>query len=127
MDSMQAYLRAKAAEGSPQRVFDWNKAAEIIRNQQARHAGAGLSGDWGLTGGDIFRDGKPVPKEDTYVYLSSNWATPELEVDGETIDCWVYETDELGWDAHTYWPPSALAILEGRSPAQGDAKGDRQP
>ena len=116
MDSIQAMLRGEAATvaGAKHRVFDWHKAARRIRESGAKRASAGLSGDWEYTGGLIFSDGKPVPKEDTYVYLCSNWATPELELDGDTEDCWIYsgpETNPEGWDANTYWPDSARRIL----------------
>lgn len=95
-------------------VFDWVKAARLIKAAGAKEASAGLSDDWEYTGGDIFKDGKPVKKEDTYVYLASTWATPELSLDGELpIDCFVMESATPGHDAHTYWPEEALAVLRG--------------
>lgn len=94
-------------------VFDWHKAARLIRERNAKVASAGLSGDWEYTGGSIFEDGKPVPKDKTYTYLSSTCATPELDIDGETIPCFVVEPDANGWNFATYWPDSALAILNG--------------
>lgn len=103
--------QAAARRGDRHRVFDWDKAARLIVERKPTVAEAGLGGDWSHTGGEIWRDGKPVPESDTYVYLSSNWATPQIEIDGETIDCWIYEDESPGWDAHTYWPPSALAII----------------
>ena len=112
MDTMSAFLRSEASRGSPLRVFDWEKAAQIIRERAAVHAEAGLSGDWEWTGGDILRTGIPVPAEETYTYLASTWATPALIVDGETVDCWRYQSDSPGWDSSTYWPESARAILD---------------
>jgi hypothetical protein len=100
-------------QGNPFRVFDWHKAAEIIRDRRPELAAAGLEDDWENTGGSIYYDGKPVPAEDTYTYLASTWATPQLNIDGEIIDCWVYEDDSPGWGSGTYWPESALAILNG--------------
>ena len=96
------------------KVFDWNKAAEIIKDRQPSEASAGLIEDWGWTGGEIYRDGKPVPKEETYTYLGSDWATPVLVInDDEVIDCYV-RVEEVTADCHagTYWPQSALDILE---------------
>ena len=93
-------------------VFDWEKAAPLIKERDAKNASAGLSGDWEYTGGPILRDGKPVPKEEACVYLASTWATPELEIDGETIDCYRMESATPDWDAHTYWPKTALSISE---------------
>lgn len=48
----------------------------------------------------------------TYTYLSSTWATPELTLDnGAPQDCWIWKNDSPGWDSDTYWPESALKIL----------------
>ena len=61
---------------------------------------------------------EPVPIENTYVYLASTWATPELKIDGETIDCYLMEENMPSeWGnkpASVYWPDSALNILKGR-------------
>ena len=121
MDTFSAWMRGEAAlrSGARVKVFDWNKAARLIRERKPSEAGAGLHSDWEYTGGAIYRDGKPVPKKDTYVYLASNWATPELDLDGEIVDCFFLKGDEghdESWDAGTYWPPSALEILNGTDP-----------
>jgi hypothetical protein len=52
-----------------------------------------------------------MPRENTYVYLASNWATPEIEIHGTTMDCWRYEDETEGWNEKTYWPESARKIL----------------
>jgi hypothetical protein len=108
--------RAKAARerGEPFRVFDWNKAARRIIEEQAFEASAGLAGDWPSTSGDIWRDGKPVPAGQTYTYLASPWAIPTLEIDGNREECWTTK-EASGWDSDTYWPESALAILRERA------------
>ena len=108
MNTELAFARAKAAKGSKHKVFDWNKAAKIIKESSAKNASAGLSEDWEWTGGEIFRNGKPLDSTETYVYLASNWAIPELEIDDEYIECWCHNND---WDAGTFWPVSALEIL----------------
>lgn len=113
MDTISAFANGMANRGKEMKVFDWNKAATLIKERNATSASAGLAGDWGWTGGDILRDGKPVPADDTYTYLASTWATPQLDIDGEVIDCYVMESATDGWDAGTYWPSSALAILTG--------------
>lgn len=115
MDTISAFARGVAAQGSQQRVFDWDKAARIINERGVIEADAGLSGDLEWTGGRIFANGAPVRQDDTYVYLSSNWATPVLIVDDEEIACWKYEKDTDGWGASTFWPPSALDILKVQS------------
>lgn len=113
MDTLQAFAMGEANRGQPIRVFDWDRAAELIRDQRPTTASAGLSGDWEYTGGPIWRDGAPVPEDDTYTYLASNWATPELDLDGDVQDCWRW-AEGSGWDAGTYWPESALLIVGAR-------------
>jgi len=115
MDSYGAFARALAAkaDGSKFKTFDWDKAAEIIVERGVTEASAGLSEDWEWTGGPIFENGKPVAEEDTYVYLTSIWATPELDINGELIDCWKYSEENTEAE---YWPESALNKL-------ADAKG----
>ena len=72
-------IQAKIARenGDPQMKFDWDKAAEIIKERFSNHpdliAEAGLQRDWNYTGGAIFKDGKPT--NDEYTYLSSNFLT----------------------------------------------------
>ena len=111
MDTMSAFIRGRATEGKELMVFDWEKAALLIKTKGAKNASAGLQGDWEWTGGDILRDGNPIPEEKTYVYLASTWATPEIEIDGETIACYRMEKETPGWDSGTYWPEEALKIL----------------
>lgn len=94
-------------------VFDWDKAARLIVERKPFSARAGLSQCWERTGGIIWEDGRPIPKDDTYVYLSSFWATPELDLDGAIVDCYVMKNETSSWNAYTYWPDSACAILAG--------------
>lgn len=120
MDSLSAFAMGMANQDKELKVFDWEKAAQIIKDRGATNAGAGLSGDWEWTGGEILRDGKPVPQDDTYTFLASTWATPELEIDGELIDCYRMQSATPGWDSGTYWPKEALDILND-VPATGSA------
>lgn len=119
MDSMTAFVLGESARarGDQPRVFDWDEAARRIVAAKATHASAGLSGDWDWTGGEILADGKPVPAEDTYTYLASIWAIPELALgEGDWSagdDCWRWKDETPGWDSDTYWPQSALDILNG--------------
>ena len=96
-------------------VFDWDKAARLIKERKAENASAGLSGDWEHTGGDIYRDSKPI--YDSYTYLASTWATPEIEIDGEVFSCYKMQSEAPDWDSGTKWPQSALDIL-----AEGNTK-----
>ena len=99
-------------------MFDWDRAARRIAEVKPRVASAGLEGDWEWTGGDIYRDGKPLGRDETYTFLASTWALPELGMDGHTEPCYVY-VDEApaSWGddrgSGTFWPESALAILNG--------------
>jgi hypothetical protein len=115
-----ALSMGEANRGKESMVFNWELAARIIVMKKPQTVRAGLKGDWDYTGGDIWRDGKPVPKEDTYVYLASTWAVPEIEVDGELIDCYLMRSEAPDWDAHTYWPPEALRIIENDSVWEGE-------
>ncbi len=110
MDTASGFIRGEASRGNRVRVFDWDKAARLIGDQKVDYAGAGLQSDWEYTGGVIFNEGV-VTEGGTY--LASTWAIPELDLDGEMIDCWIYADETDGWDAKTIWPESARAILNG--------------
>lgn len=114
MNSLLAFAMGERARkmGAQSKVFDWDKAAQIILDTGAKYAAAGLSGDWEYTGDVILDDGLPVMNPDTF--LSSVWATPELYVDGEYIECYKMKSETPGWDSDTKWPASALAILQGK-------------
>ena len=109
MNSLSAFAMGEANRGRTEMVFDWDKAAQLIREKRPQSASAGLAGDWEYTGGTIYEDGKPYM--DSYTYLASTWATPELEMDEEVVPCYRMENETPDWDAHTKWPESALAIL----------------
>lgn len=109
MDILSAFAMGEANRGKPLMVFDWDKAARLIRDRKPRVAEAGLAGDWGYTGGAIFADGKPVT--DSYTYLASTWATPQISLDGNVEDCYKMQKDTPEWDSDTKWPESALKIL----------------
>ncbi len=106
--AMAARADRAAAAGARHKVFDWDKAAELIRLRKPKSVEAGLTEDWSYTGGTIYEDGRVVL--DSYTYLKSNWATPVIVLDGEEAECWRYR-DETEWDSHTKWPASALHIL----------------
>lgn len=109
MNTAAAFAMGSANRGKPVMVFDWVKAATIIAERKPRVASAGLWSDWEWTGGTIYADGAPVT--DSYTYLASTWATPELDIDGELIDCYVMESERPTWGSDTKWPDEALAII----------------
>lgn len=108
--------KAEQSRGNVSRAFDWDKAAEIIKDYHTRHGDliceAGLKGDWAYTGGVIFENG--LPTNDSYTYLSSTWATPCLVLcyNGkwqEEIECYCVSNDRF--NESTKWDDTSLAIL----------------
>lgn len=109
MDTSLAFALGAANRGKEQRVFDLEKAARLIKEHRPEEAGAGLRDDWERTGGTIYRNGKPIKSD--YTYLASTWAIPELDMDGEVYECWRMKSETPGWNCDTKWPKSALDIL----------------
>lgn len=108
---------AARAAGAELMVFDWDKAAKLINDTRTTEASAGLCSDWEWTGGVIFKDGKPVV--DDYTYLASMWATPGIEIEGKTYDCYIMETEaRKKWKCENWaklkWTESSLNILNGK-------------
>src|SRR5688500_10007196 len=97
----------------PMMIFDWDEAASLIVDRGAETVVAGLSGDWERTSCFILRDGLPVTDHDRRPCLGSVWASPQILIGSELIDCWRHEDEVPGWDEHTVWPESARAILDG--------------
>lgn len=107
------FARGQVNRNNGQKVFDWDKAAQIIKEKDIQDAEAGLAEDWTHTNYTIIEGGKPTER-DPYscgAYLSSTWATPILMVGDEPIECYVMES-QTEWDHNTHWPESALKILE---------------
>lgn len=111
MDTALAFAMGEAFRGREMKVFDWDKAARIIRDRCAQYAVAGLKEDMEWTGGEIVENFEPVKSGQSCMYLASTWATPVLCIDDEVIDCFVME-NETKWNAHTVWPESALQIFK---------------
>ena len=112
MDTMMAYTMGQANRGREQMVFDWDKAATIIKERKPKCASAGLRDDWEYTGDVIYENGYAVL--DSYTYLASTWAVPELNVDGDIIPCYRMKHEVPDWNSDTKWPRSALAILRSK-------------
>ena len=111
MDSLAAFAMGQATRGKEMMVFDWQKAARLIREVRPQVASAGLRSDWEYTGGTIYANGKPVT--DSYTFLSSTWAVPEIDLDGEVQPCFLMESEAGDWGSDTNWPDIALDILNG--------------
>ena len=88
------------------KVFDWAKAAEIIRDKKPKKAEAGLSEDWFWTGDTIFANKKPCKKSSPYLW--SYWATPILRIidrKGYSKDFPCYKTKNIDSKiTGTVWP-----------------------
>lgn len=118
MNTMRAAIMNSVAQGTGQsyKIFDWNKAVDLLIEHKAQTAWAGLQHDLEWTAGTIFKDGKPLLEPgdlDGVTDLVSLWAIPILVIDGTEYECYVTEDElkELGkmWTADTYWPEEALA------------------
>lgn len=112
MDTGLAIEFGLANRGKEPMVFDWDKAAMLIRERKPEIAEAGLKDDWEWTGGVIYENGEPVL--DSYTFLSSTWAKPLLYIDDDVIECYVMKSETV-WGSDTKWPDSALNILRGGS------------
>lgn len=108
MNSLEAFAMGEANRGKELMVFDWDKAALLIKQRNPVFVEAGLEGDLEWTGGTIHKNGEIV--EDSYTYLSSTWATPIIIIDGEEIDCYIMES-KTSWNESTKWPESSRKIL----------------
>lgn len=112
MDTISAFAMGMANMDNPKKVFDWEKAARLIKETGSKMAQAGLSEDWMWTGATILEDGSPV-QDKHGPYLASTWATPILIMDdGDEIPCYIMEY-KTTWGAKTNWPNSAIKILKG--------------
>lgn len=98
--------KAKYAGRKP-KAFNWDKAAQLIKEHKPKVAMAGLAEDWNNTSGVIWRGGQIVT--DDYTFLFSYWATPLLDMDGEEFDCFDIVDEKTSSDQK--WPESAKAIV----------------
>lgn len=111
MNTELAFAMGEMNRGKELMVFDWDKAATIIRDRKPDYADAYLDHDREWTGGNIYKDG--MPNYESYTYLASTWATPMLEIDGDSIECFKMQHEVPEWGNGTKWPKSALNILNG--------------
>ena len=112
MRTIDAIEIARKSIGKEQMVFDWDKAATLIKEKGAKVARAGLRDDWEYTGGDIYFRGSILTNRGTF--LASTWAVPEIRLDFDPpVPCYKMAHEVPRWDAKTVWPKSARRILEG--------------
>lgn len=97
------------------KIFDWIKAARIIKERNIKEAEAALYEDIHYTGGTILVDGFPYTKG--YTFLASDWATPALiyHINNEeivAIECYVTsDNNPHRWNEKTKWPKEAFEVL----------------
>ncbi len=108
--SFELFARGQANRGKEMKVFDWEKAAKLIKERQPDDAYAGLSEDWEYTRAAIWENNQVTDDQGTF-YFASTWATPILVLHNEDIECWRMESEVPEWNARTWWPESALKII----------------
>ena len=98
----------------PGKMFDWDKAVDIINDENISNAAIGLAEDWFHTGAKILEDNKPIQKEDMRVFAFSDWATPCLYDYGSDIayECWK-ERDDSDFQTliHDVWTEDLIRRL----------------
>lgn len=115
MASKEQAIKAIKNGDKVKKTFDWDKAAQILKDKKAKKAKAGLKEDQCWTCDTILKDGRPLT--DAGTYLASIWATPVLIIQNggtipdEEIPCWTMDPDTQ-WNEYTVWPYSALRIFQ---------------
>lgn len=94
-------------------VFNWDLAAQILRDRNVQTACAGLSEDLEATGAAILHNRNPILGSGAY--LQSKWATPVLIIDGVEHDCWKLARDYIDHAIDKIWPQHALDIFYGKT------------
>lgn len=121
-----------------EKVFDWDKAAKLIKKYGVDEAWLCLAEDTDTTTGKIFENYRPI-KEHVNGFWISYWATPVLylpitynEVKKEDwplvieddrgewcFECYTTSDKHSDWaDDTLVWPESALKILDDKSHAE---------
>lgn len=93
--TMEGYYRCKAVlaknPNPMHKVFDWDKARQILSERGFPDADCGLEEDWGPTSGVLCADGKMIDPKECNAYLQSLWATPVIHIEDEVIECYKEE------------------------------------
>lgn len=97
------------------KVFDWQRAVQILKENKIQNAWAGMEEDWEDTFAQILEDGKPVIEglNSHNLYLVSIHATPVLTTDSlGIIECY-RKGDQVSkeWIKESTWPEVALAAF----------------
>lgn len=113
MDPFDIFVNGLRHEKNERRVFDWNKAAQILRDRKTLTCKACIIEDYDETVGSILIDGEPA-LDFKFPYLSSCYGTPCIVFeDCDFVPCWIPQSESPDWTGYTYWPESARCILKG--------------
>lgn len=113
VDPFDIFVNGFRHEKNERRVFDWNKAARVLRDRDETTCKACIIEDYNETVGFILVDGRPAI-DHPLPYLSSCWGTPCLVFEnGDSMPCWIPQSESPDWTGYTYWPESARNILKG--------------
>ena len=102
-DFYAGFLGPKAVATKPigkMKYMDWQKVQHLVDENPNAVIYAGLMEDWNNTSGLIYAKGKYY---NGYVYGSSVWATPIIDIDGEEFECWTYEKTKEGSHKPDWW------------------------
>jgi hypothetical protein len=106
------------------KIFDWDKAARLIKEKKPKMPVlAGIKEDWHYTFGAIYDNGEIINDSSPWTY--SNLYTPQMVINREFIECWIYAKEELIFskDELNHWTESAINILNGNDiPIKVDIK-----
>lgn len=93
-------------------LLDWDLVARLIILRRPRKVVAGLEQDWENTAALIWdADINSSPFVDSgRLYVTSVWAVPGIEMDGEFIQCFAWKKDHPGWRSE--WPADAKRAIE---------------
>lgn len=96
-------------------IFDWNKAATIIKANNPKKAYAYVGSLRKHTEVTIWQNDTIMPKTPSFLISYDNFGGGiHLGCDGFATPCSVLLSNTDGWNRDTWWPASAVEILNGK-------------
>lgn len=95
------------------RVFDWDRAAALIKATGARTALAGIDKDWVSSSDSIFEDGRARADSACQAWTENPAMSPCLVLDGKRISCYkeMWAGDISLADRKAIWPGRSAEAL----------------
>lgn len=95
------------------RVFDWDRAAALIKATGAQTALAGIDKDWLSSSDSIFDDGRARVDSACQAWTENPNMSPCLELDGKRMPCFkeMWVSDITVADRRAIWPGRSAEIL----------------